>query len=116
MKECDYLATCNCFTKKNFAAELNGFDEQFVFGAEDMDFGFRLNQLRLKNYIDFNTAVNHFHEKSGRYENETNHYQKTRIQFVKKHYGTIHLILIFLVDLFNFTKFYTLLPFKLIIM
>ena len=114
LKECDYLATCNCFTKKKYAMELNGFDEQFVFGAEDMDFGFRLNQRGLKNYIDFNTAVHHFHEKSGRYENETTHYQKTRIQYAKKHYDKARLFAMLFFDCFNCSKFYILLPFKLI--
>ena len=116
LKECDYLATCNCFIKKKFAIELNGFDEQFVFGAEDMDFGFRLNQLGLKNYTGFNTAVHHFHEKAGRYENETTHYQKTRIQYAKKHYDKVRLFAMLFSDFFICIKFYILLPLKLLSM
>lgn len=111
--ECAYLATCNCFTKKEFADKIGGFDEQFIFGAEDMDFGLKLRKIGLKNYVAHEVAVHHFHKKVGRYENETRHYQKTRMQFAKKHYKMSCLFIMFLVDVFNAAKFYILLPFKL---
>jgi len=111
--ECDYLATCNCFTKKEFTDKIGGFDEQFIFGAEDMDFGLKLRKIGLKNYVAHKVAVHHLHKNVGRYENETRHYQKTRMQFAKKHYKMSRLSMMFLVDVFNTAKFFLLLPFKL---
>jgi len=116
MVECDYLATCNCLTKKEFAYKLKGFDERFVFGAEDMDFGARLKQLGLKNYVWHDSSVLHYHSKTGRYEDETVRYQYTRVQFAKKHFNGVRLVMIFLFDLIKFIGFYGQLPIKVVLM
>lgn len=112
--ECDYLATCNCFTTRELLLKVDGFDERFVFGAEDMDLGAKLKKAGMANYVGFDVAVHHFHEKAGRYNNETERYQFTRIQFAKKHYAMPRLSLIFLNDLLFFLYFYLKLPPKLV--
>lgn len=112
--ECDYLATCNCFTKRETVMKINGFDEQFLFGAEDMDFGLRIKKIGLKNYVRYNLSIYHFSDIRGRYENETTYYHKTRIQFAKKYYNTGHLFVMFFFDLLEFLKFYILLLPKLV--
>lgn len=114
--ECDYLATCNCFTRRKYVTELNGFDERFVFGAEDMDLGLRLRQKGLRNYVNHALAVLHYHEKKGRYKNETTHYQRTRVQFIKKHFVTTSLAFVFAADFLKFLRFYFELPAKLLLM
>jgi glycosyltransferase involved in cell wall biosynthesis len=111
---CDYLATCNCFTKKEYAQRLNGFDEQFVFGAEDMDFGIRIKELGCHNYVRHDLAVFHYHDKKGRYIDETERYQKTRIIYARKHYRCIRIIGMFAFDFLLFIIFYLLLLPKLL--
>ena len=112
--ECDYLATCNCFTRRDHLLRIGGFDEQFVFGAEDQDLGYRLKALGLKNYVSHAFAVIHCQEKSGRYENETERYQKTRMQFAGVHFGTLHLWALYASELCGFVAFYLLLVPKLL--
>lgn len=113
---CDYLATCNCFTKREYLARIGGFDERFVFGAEDMDLGVRLKQLGLANYLCFDLSVHHFHARTGRYEGETARYQHTRVQFARKHYRIPRLLLMFGADLVSSISFYLLLTPKLAVM
>ncbi len=114
--ECDYLATCNCLTKKEYTEKLKGFDEQFVFGAEDMDFGTRLQHLGLNNYVWHGASVLHYHSQTGRYEDETIRYHHTRVQFIKKHFSRLRFGLVFTVDIFRFITFNIQLLPKLIFM
>jgi GT2 family glycosyltransferase len=111
--ECDYLATCNCITKKDDLFRIGGFDEQFVFGAEDMDLGYRLQRLGLKNYVSHSFAVIHCQDTAGRYHDETDRYQKTRIQFARLHFGRPLLWAMFVWELAAFLAFYLLLVPKL---
>ncbi len=111
---CDYLATCNCFVRREELLRLQGFDESFVFGAEDMDLGYRLQQAGLQNLVSHSFAVVHCHERTGRYDDETSRYQKTRMQFAKKHFGTGRLWLLYLYELCGAAMFYLLLVPKLI--
>jgi GT2 family glycosyltransferase len=113
---CDYLATCNCFTRKEYAQKLNGFDERFIFGAEDMDFGVRILELGYQNYLQHDLAVLHYHEKKGRYSDETVRYQTTRIVFARKHYGRTRILAMMMVDAVSFLIFYLLLVPKLAMM
>jgi len=114
--KCDYLATCNCFTRKEYAQRLNGFDERFVFGAEDMDFGFRLKEFGYHNYVRHDLAVLHYHEKKGRYADETVRYQTTRIIFARKHFSRFRILAMFLVDVLSASVFYIVLIPKLVYM
>lgn len=115
LQKCDYLATCNCFTKREYAIKLNGFDEQFVFGAEDMDFGVRIKKLNLINYVNYKYGVCHYHNKSGRFEDESLRYQETRIKYVIKHYSNTRKFVIFCYDIVLAGFFYTKLLPKLVI-
>lgn len=114
--KCDYLATCNCFTRKEYAQRLNGFDERFVFGAEDMDFGVRLKGLGYHNYVRHDLAVLHYHEKKGRYADETVRYQTTRIIFARKHFSRFKILAMLLADTMTALIFYTVLVPKLVYM
>jgi len=113
-RACDYLATCNCFVRREELLRLQGFDESFVFGAEDMDLGYRLQQAGLQNLVSHSFAVLHCHEKTGRYDDETIRYQKTRMQFAKKHFSTGRLYLLYLYELGGAALFYLLLAPKLV--
>ena len=113
---CDYLATCNCFTSREFAQQIEGFDQRFVFGAEDMDFGVRLLALGKQNYVRHDLAVLHYHEKKGRYLDETVRYQTTRVIFARKHYNRIRFISMMMIDAVSVVVFYLLLVPKLFMM
>ena len=112
--ECDYLATCNCFTRRDYLRRIGGFDEQFVFGAEDADLGRRLKILGLRNYVSYAFSVVHCHEGTGRYADETRRYHNTRILFAKKHFGVARLLAIYLGELVGFVSFYAALLPKLL--
>ena len=71
LKECTYLATCNCMVRKEVAFEVGGFDPYFKFGGEDADFGYRILKKRYTNKVEFKVGVHHHRSATGRYLDET---------------------------------------------
>ena len=59
VQECDYLATCNCFMRRDVVEELGGFDTRYFVLSEDKELGWRLGKLGLRSVIDTRTAVLH---------------------------------------------------------
>lgn len=59
IKKCDFLPTSNCAVRKEIAFQIGGFDPYYDYGAEDKDFGYRIQQRGFQNYINYKTAVLH---------------------------------------------------------
>ena len=115
MKECTYLATCNCMVRKEVAFEVGGFDPYYRFGGEDADFGFRILKKGYSNRVNFAFGVHHHRAISGRYADETLRYHRTRIRFNLKHFSLPRNLLVFMMDFFNFVCFYVALAPKIFI-
>ena len=115
MKDCTYLATCNCMVRKEVAFEAGGFDPYYKFGGEDADFGFSILQKGYSNKVSFAVGVHHHRSIMGRYSDETYRYHLTRVRFNLKHLSTIRNFFIFLMDFFSFLIFYLMLLPKLLI-
>ncbi|MBT3368230.1 MAG: glycosyltransferase [Nitrospina sp.] len=109
LKECTYLATCNCMVRKDVAFEVGGFDPYYKFGGEDADFGYRILSKGYCNLVCFSVGVHHFRSVHGRYPDETLRYHRTRIRFNLKHYSPPRNLLIAAVDCMKAGWFYLLL-------
>ncbi len=112
---CDYLATCNCMSRKKAIQLVGGFDPYFNFGSEDLDFGYRLMEKGFLNYVNFQTSIHHRHVPTGRYDDESFRYKYSRIRFFFKHFSTKKIITIFLKDFIFVILFYVHLIPKIII-
>lgn len=59
LTDCDYLATCNCFVRRELLEELGGFDPSYFYLSEDKELGYRLKRLGYRNVCDGRTSVLH---------------------------------------------------------
>lgn len=113
-EETDFLPSCCCMVPTELARKVGGVDPYYVFGSEDKDFGYKINQLGYKNYVAADCAVEHYHSPKGRNSDETYRYQLTRIRFAFKHYSIMSSLFTSVKCLAQFLLFYILLPLKLI--
>ena len=114
-KCCDYLITANCMVRKEVAELVGGFDPYFNFGGEDVDFGYRIKNKGLNNYVDYSVAVQHKHSLSGRYTDQSYRFKLTRIRFNMKHFFPLKVFIIFFRDLLKVLFFYLILVPKIIV-
>ena len=112
---CDYLATLNCFVRRDVAERIGGFDQTYGFGAEDADFGLRVQRLGLKNYVHFKSAAYHHKSNQGRFSSETYLFERTRIRLIWKLGTRRQIITTLVLDLLDVITFYPVLPAKLIV-
>ncbi|MFC1666529.1 glycosyltransferase family 2 protein [Candidatus Omnitrophota bacterium] len=56
---CDYLATCNCFTRRELLLKIGGFDPDYFVFSEDKELGLKIKKLGYRNVCDYRTAVFH---------------------------------------------------------
>ena len=115
LKDCTYLATCNCMVRKDVAFEVGGFDPYYKFGGEDADFGYRILKRGYSNKVDFKVGVHHHRSTAGRYPDETYRYHLTRVRFNLKHLSAMRNLAIFVKDFFNFLIFYIILVPKILV-
>lgn len=115
MKSCSYLATCNCFVRKQTALKVGGFDPYYIFGGEDVDFGYIIQREGFTNYVNYEMTAKHMHALKGRYADETFRYHFTRIMFNLKHFTIFRNVIIFIRDFGCFILFYLALVPKLAI-
>ena len=59
LKECDFVATCNCLVKKSLFRAIGGFDPKYVVLSEDCEFGFKISKKSLANIVNAKTSVFH---------------------------------------------------------
>jgi len=114
LKDCTYLATCNCMVRKRVAREAGGFDPYYRFGGEDADFGYRILNKGYCNQVSFGTGVHHYRSVVGRYSDETFRYHRTRVRFNLKHFSLFRNFVIATADLLNSILFYFLLGRKIL--
>lgn len=114
LKECTYLATCNCMVRKGVAFEVGGFDPYYRFGGEDTDFGYRILRSGYSNRVDFKVGVHHHRSTVGRYPDETYRYHRTRVRFNLKHLSEIRNLILFIMDFLSFLIFYFILVPKIL--
>jgi len=113
-KDCDYLATCNCFVSRKTALTIGGFDHYFFFGAEDKDFGFRIKKNGFRNLTGYGFGVFHLRTATSRLPDETLFYHITNRRFVLKNSGWGPLAVLLLKDMLWLIFFYPLLPLKIV--
>lgn len=113
-RHCDYLATCNVMVRRKTAWAVGGFDPYFIFGGEDVDFGWRIrHRLGLCNLVDYRLSAHHCHAATGRYPDETMRYHLTRVRFNLKHFEPLHNMGLFWIDVLRAIAFYALMIPKL---
>jgi len=101
MRECDYLATCNCFVRKDLVQVAGGFNEFYFYGYEDAELGKRILDLGFKNFIDYQAAVFHLRSLGSR----TSSYRllfKNRIRFALWNFPLLQIVKLPLIDIKNF--------------
>jgi GT2 family glycosyltransferase len=64
LKECDFLASANCFFKKELAFKVKGFDPYYRYMYEDREFGMKIKALGYKNMVGVDIAVYHKYGKT----------------------------------------------------
>ncbi|MFH1460632.1 MAG: glycosyltransferase [Candidatus Omnitrophota bacterium] len=57
--DCDFLATCNCLTRRELVLKIGGFDPVYFFLCEDRELGFKIKKQGYRNVCDYSTAVLH---------------------------------------------------------
>ena len=115
LKDCTYLATCNCMVRKDVAFGVGGFDPYYKFGGEDADFGCRILKRGYSNKVDFKVGIHHRRSTTGRYPDETYRYHLTRVRFNFKHLSAMWNLIIFLIDFLSFLIFYFVLVPKILV-
>jgi len=101
MRKCDYLATCNCFVRKDLVQAAGGFNEFYFYGYEDAELGKKILDLGFKNLIDSRAAVFHLRSLSSR----TSSYRllfKNRIRFTIWNFSFKQLLKLPFIDNKNF--------------
>ena len=114
LKDCTYLATCNCMVRKSVALDVGGFDPYYKFGGEDADFGYRILMKGYLNRVCFKAGVHHHRSFAGRYSDETFRYHRTRVRFNLKHFSFLRNSVIGTGDLLTAVLFYFLLGPKIL--
>ena len=92
MVKCGYLATCNCFTRKEILYKIGGFDPLYFIIGEDTEVGFKINQLGHINVSDSRTAVLHNVNLSSKRDLKIR--ERNRIRFVLKNFAPWKILLL----------------------
>lgn len=66
LQDCDYLATCNCFMRRDMVEQLGGFDTRYFILSEDKELGWRLRRSGGRSVVDSRTAALHVVSQRGR--------------------------------------------------
>ena len=103
LRNCDYLATCNCFMRRAMVQELGGFDTRYFVLSEDKELGWRLKQRGLRSVIDSRTAALHVVSVRGR---QADLFRKHRnsIRFALINMSWAHVLLLPLLDVWHLIR------------
>ena len=83
--EVDYIPTSNCMVRRDVVLRLNGFDDAYPHLGEDMDFGYRVKRLGLKNYVLRESVVLHHFAPDGRRADQLSKGYRTQVRFFMRH-------------------------------
>jgi GT2 family glycosyltransferase len=101
-KNCDYLATCNCFVPTGLLKKIGGFNELYhLYGYEDAEMGKKILDLGYQNIIDSRAAVLHLRSSISRTANYRLFF-KNRIRFAIWNFPFLQAIKLPVIDLRNF--------------
>lgn len=103
-KACDYLATCNCFTRADLVRSIGGFNECYFYGYEDAELGKRIANLGYYNVIDPRAAVLHLRSGTSRAATYARFF-KNRIRFALWNFPPWSVCGLPLVDISNAIEF-----------
>ncbi|MBU1862065.1 MAG: glycosyltransferase [Candidatus Omnitrophica bacterium] len=93
LEECDYVATCNCFMRKELFVDIGGFDPVYRIFKEDCELGYQIRKKKLRNIVDMRTAVLHniiVETRKGSLHNLI----KNRVRFVFKNFPIKQILLL----------------------
>lgn len=99
-KECDYLATCNCFARTSLVKKIGGFNEYYFYGYEDAELGKRIADLGFKNVMDPKAQVLHLRSAVSRTANYPLFF-KNRIRFAIWNFPISQIIKLPFIDIRN---------------
>lgn len=99
----DYLATCNCFTRRRILKKVGGFNEEYFYGYEDAELGRKIINLGYKNRIDYRAAVFHLRSTTTRTANYRMFF-KNRIRFWIWNFPLKKIYVLPFVDIKNFLE------------
>lgn len=100
-KECDYNATCNCFTRKKLLLEIGGFNEYYYYGYEDAEFGKQIQKRGYLNILDSKVALLHLRSTWYRSANYRLFF-KNRIRFTIWNFPLPEILKLPMSDVINF--------------
>ncbi|MAG47624.1 hypothetical protein CL617_03385 [archaeon] len=102
-REVDYIATSNCFVRKDLLISVGGFDPGYFYGYEDNDVGFLIRKLGYKNVIDDGIMAYHYIDKQTRLSNFFR-FHKNRVRFLVKKENLLFLLFLPLIDVITTLK------------
>ncbi|MFH2145717.1 MAG: glycosyltransferase [Candidatus Omnitrophota bacterium] len=108
--QCDFLPTCNCFTRRELALKVGGFDPYYIYQGEDKEFGLKIKSLGYKNMFSHKTSCMHKYDESIAYDRYF-YFFKTRTRFLIKNCCPFYLLILPFLDLFVFILYYPFLYF-----
>ncbi len=96
--EVDAIGGAYMFTRKEAIDQVNGFDIDFFMYGEDLDICYRAHNLGWKIFYNHETQIIHYKGESTRRSsiNEVRHFYKAMEIFVRKHYSSSFIFLLFL--------------------
>lgn len=100
-KECDYNATCNCFTRKELIEKIGGFNEYYYYGYEDAEFGKQIQNHGFVNILNSQAAVLHVRSTGFRSANYRQFF-KNRIRFAIWNFTLSEILKLPMIDVINF--------------
>lgn len=103
--ECDYIETCNCFTRRDILFKIGGFDPYYIYMGEDKEFGLKVRQLGYRNYFGFKVACLHKYDETVKFDRRFM-YIKSKMRFALKNNGLYYLFIIPILDYSLFFMYY----------
>lgn len=105
VKQCDFLETCNCFTRTENLRKIGGFDPNYIYMGEDKELGIRLKQLGFKNVFGFKSAALHKYDESVKYDRRFMYF-KSKAKYVIKNKGICNFLLLPFIDFLLYIIYY----------
>ncbi len=105
MAECDFVETCNCFTRRDIVLTAGGFDPYYIYMGEDKELGMRIRKAGYKNFFGFKVACAHRLDEAVSFDRRLM-YLKAKTRFAIKNFGVRYLFIMPILDILFYYIYY----------
>ncbi len=103
--ECDFVESCNCFTRRDILLKAGGFDPYYIYMGEDKELGIKIRRLGYKIIFSFKSACLHRYDEGVCFDRRFM-YLRTRMRFAIKNKGLGYFFIIPILDFLFFFVYY----------